>query len=337
MKITGNVKPHNAVSGDAKPRKQIAGSLQMPKKIHDSVIVDSELSDTSTNPVENRAVKAAMNVALIKKAEVGNPIEFFDGADSVPLLEMSMGMPVEVEEGTPSLESPKRPNAWSEINIMRSITFPDFPDFPIGPVGPGTALVAAVNTADDEDDTENDVSSEGGSITIPIVDENGNAVEIYGGTLDVLTGELNTPWVSVDLASLQWTTELEENGIIALRAELPEYYPDSTSSFFAEHYPYRGAYKPRESTDLGIYRQNSTGNWIRRVHMVLPSGQTPAGLLVYESSSPRTLQLGARQIRTKLGRNYFEPDHGTLSLKYCADATLAYERLLKQIEELQKS
>lgn len=61
MKITGNVKPHNAVSGDAKPRKQIAGSLQMPKKIHDSVIVDSELSDTSTNPVENRVIKAALD------------------------------------------------------------------------------------------------------------------------------------------------------------------------------------------------------------------------------------------------------------------------------------
>ena len=48
-------------SGEVKTRQAIFGNLQMPTVVGGSIVVDSELSPTSENPVQNKVIKAALD------------------------------------------------------------------------------------------------------------------------------------------------------------------------------------------------------------------------------------------------------------------------------------
>lgn len=50
------------ISGEVNDRQGISGDLQMPRIVSGgSITVDSELSSTSENPVQNKAIKAALD------------------------------------------------------------------------------------------------------------------------------------------------------------------------------------------------------------------------------------------------------------------------------------
>ena len=101
-------------------------------------VIDTELSDTSTNPVQNKAVKekldelsetadAANDLALAAyptDTASGEVVSFPDGADNVPVKKLVVNIePYQEGDGDPSPENVRPIHGWTELHTVRSADF----------------------------------------------------------------------------------------------------------------------------------------------------------------------------------------------------------------------
>lgn len=154
MTISGEVNVRQGISSEANVRHGISGDLQMPRIVGGgSITVDSELSTTSENPVQNKVITAALNEkqnipdnegttgqvltktdqgaiwedtnipdsARIHKTASGNIATFDDGADDVPVKQLTVSIePVQSGSGDPSPENLRPITGWTGANVFAS-------------------------------------------------------------------------------------------------------------------------------------------------------------------------------------------------------------------------
>lgn len=148
---------------------------------------------------------------------------------------------------------------------------------------------------------------------------------VYGGTLDVTTGELKVTHGRVDLGSLSWITggsgysERYQGAISGIK--LP---PDNQTPFngLCECYEVAPWGYLNESGHDFFICQNSAINALA-IRSTNYASQTDfenainGKYLVYELATPQTFTLTKEQIQTLLGQNYVSHDGGgTISLVY---------------------
>lgn len=94
-------------------------------------VVDAALSDTSTNPVQNKVVKtladdveAARKTALasyITDTVSGSIASFSDGADDVPVKDLTVAIePVQSGSGDPAPDNVRPITGWTGVNVTRT-------------------------------------------------------------------------------------------------------------------------------------------------------------------------------------------------------------------------
>jgi hypothetical protein len=151
---------------------------------------------------------------------------------------------------------------------------------------------------------------------------------IYGGELDVITGELTVDRASVDLGSLTWTTLA--SGRHSAFISNGKFAPTNTDIANA----LSSQYKVTSATDIPnidssfCYGANGVANLL--VNDSRYNGEDATAFktamngvqLVYELATPYTIQLTQQQIRLLKGTNNISCNTGDLSIKYYPDNVL---------------
>lgn len=144
---------------------------------------------------------------------------------------------------------------------------------------------------------------------------------VYGGKVDVATGELVVNKASSDLGDLSWVKSAEGrfqstslNGIIA--ANTGAEMPNMECSVYE-------VYRAGAGTTIGITAFTEGGtSYIRCIDSSYADAPTFTNgvrgqTIVYELATPQTFTLSKEQIQTLLGQNYVSHDGGgTISLVY---------------------
>lgn len=149
---------------------------------------------------------------------------------------------------------------------------------------------------------------------------------VYGGTLDVTTGELTVTHGRVDLGSLSWTLvgsgnseRFQTNGLTDNL--LPPNNSTPFSGLCEEYEIARWDYLESAGHDIFICN-NSTSHWlaVRNTNYTSATDFTNSvngKYLVYELATPQTFNLTPTQVKTLLGQNYVSHNGGgTISLVY---------------------
>ena len=150
---------------------------------------------------------------------------------------------------------------------------------------------------------------------------------VYGGTLDVTTGELTVDRAYVDLGTLNWTYSTADTRFYTTNLTDVKKVTDTSivMNGLCSHYDIV-AYRYVNSTSaldsvMGLY-STSTANYLAikdtRYTDATTFTQAVNGVqLVYELATPQTFNLTPTQVLTLLGQNYVSHDGGgTISLVY---------------------
>ena len=150
---------------------------------------------------------------------------------------------------------------------------------------------------------------------------------VYGGTLDVVTGELVVDRAMVDLGTLTWSLSTAGVFITTSLNKANAYVGD----YYCSNYPYMGtttsntgAYNKGNNT-LSLYTGEDRRVYIRDDLYTDASDFTSAmnGVqLVYPLATPTTYQLTPTEIDSLLGTNNVWCDAGDVYVKYVADTKL---------------
>jgi hypothetical protein len=174
-------------------------------------------------------------------------------------------------------------------------------------------------TTDAEDGTTYNIQFKDGS----------NPLTVYGGTLDVVSGELVVDRVIVDLGTLNWsysavdvrffTTDIKDikkvmSGAIVMNG-LCSHYDIVAYEYVHKSYALDGV--------MGLY-STSTTNYlaVKDTRYTSSSDFTNAASgtkLVYELATPQTIQLTPTQVKMLKGINTVSADCGDTQLKYQPD------------------
>ncbi len=163
---------------------------------------------------------------------------------------------------------------------------------------------------------------------------------VYGGTLDVVSGELTINKALATIGSLNWAmnrTNIFEATISGLKYASYGTMPNIISS----------AYKTitaRNGGDMPSASDNSiTTNASDPIVYIKDTAYSSASdfktgrssqTIVYELATPITTTLTPTQVTTLLGYNNIWADSGSVEVEYRADTTLAYNELLSLIASL---
>ena len=154
---------------------------------------------------------------------------------------------------------------------------------------------------------------------------------VYGGTLDVTTGELVVDRVGVDFSTLTWTMRKTGSEHKGLSANLPyRYVPvysniKGPSNFMVDHYIVAGSTnaglireKGPDSFDIGIYGLRQNGGSANIIYAIIPVDESaPTGMAVYKTTEPITYHLTPQQILTLKGtNNVYSDTNGQMEIKY---------------------
>ena len=140
--------------------------------------------------------------------------------------------------------------------------------------------------------------------------------DVYGGVLNVSTGELTITHAIVDLGTLTWSQT--SSGYISAVSGLKRYPIPQVSTLVCDRYPtVRQDEITEPSTQFGI----STLNWTDGVYLkdvtVTDATELATKLngaqLVYELATPQTIQLTPTQVRTIQGNNNVFVDCGEVT------------------------
>ena len=150
---------------------------------------------------------------------------------------------------------------------------------------------------------------------------------VYGGTLDVTTGELTVDRAYVDVGTLNWTYSTADTRFYTTNLTDVKKVTDTSivMNGLCSHYDIV-AYRYVNSTSaldsvMGLY-STSTANYLAikdtRYTDATTFTQAVNGVqLVYELATPQTFNLTPTQVLTLLGQNYVSHDGGgTISLVY---------------------
>lgn len=140
---------------------------------------------------------------------------------------------------------------------------------------------------------------------------------VYGGTLDVVSGELVVDRAGVDMGSLTWTSLLTNPSWKCFTAQVSA-KARGQENFICSHYPFGIVYMTE--TDFIISGNNQNSNiYIRDTRYIdAETFKTAmAGVqLVYKLTTPITYQLTPTEITTLLGVNNIWSDAGDIEVKF---------------------
>lgn len=148
---------------------------------------------------------------------------------------------------------------------------------------------------------------------------------VYGGKLDVITGELTVDKAMVDLETLNWTTASTR-----CRYELSDASAPPATSILPTNVMFSDMTLVKASTSLATYGQIAylVSSGIQTL-IAYYNGILPTGQLVYELAEPITIQLDAHEVKSLLGQNNIFANTGDIDIEYKADTTLYIERLIE--------
>ena len=215
---------------------------------------------------------------------------FSDGADNIPMKKVTVRIePVQdLSHGDPSPDNVRPISGWDSVQVNH-----------------GGADVSNPTT-----------------ITIPLPQT------VYGGTLDVTTGELVVDMAMVDLGTLTWAYNAsykffradldgKANGrtnLIASSYAHGDVWDTSTDYIVAGHTGTNAIYvKDSRYTDAASFKSAMSGVQ-----------------LAYELATPITLTLTPQEIKTLLGNNNIWADAGESTVIYRADTTMYINRKIAE-------
>ena len=214
---------------------------------------------------------------------------FSDGADNIPMKKVTVRIePKQAGSGDPSPDNVRPISGWDSVQVNH-----------------GGADVSNPTT-----------------ITIPLPQT------VYGGTLDVTTGELVVDMAMVDLGTLTWAYNAsykffradldgKANGrtnLIASSYAHGDVWDTSTDYIVAGHTGTNAIYvKDSRYTDAASFKSAMSGVQ-----------------LDYELATPITLTLTPQEIKTLLGNNNIWADAGESTVIYRADTTMYINRKIAE-------
>ena len=226
----------------------------------------------------------------------GSIASFSDGADNLPLKSLVVDInPVQdLSQGDPSPENICPISGWTEVDVNHS-------------------------DADMTNPT---------TITINL------GQTVYGGTLNVLTGELVVDMAIVDLGTLTWfyisqsgKERFYSSGIKNL-VKKPATNTENANIISSAYGTYNVTHAFEKDKIISIY---TDGDILLRDTSYHDSASLKTALsgviLVYELAQPITIQLTPNQINSLLGVNNLWADSGDTEVEYRADTKLFIERL----------
>ena len=157
------------------------------------------------------------------------------------------------------------------------------------------------------------------SITFPAA-----AGTVYGGTLDVTTGELTVNWAMVDLGAKNWYPSTAA-GRTRFRTSITDIErissPNVLASLLCSNYPTKTANQTYQGTTGVSLQQNSADIYIydpQTESMTTAEFKSAmSGVqLCYKLATPQTYQLTPTEIATLLGDNTIWADTGDVSVTY---------------------
>jgi hypothetical protein len=145
----------------------------------------------------------------------------------------------------------------------------------------------------------------------------------YGGTLDVLTGELTVTLGAVDLGSLNWSFSSSENRAYTAKSDMKNPVA-GWNKIFTACSAYAIAQIGNATPTEGI-GANGTTLYMRDTRFSSAEeykAGTSGVLFVYELATPQTIQLTPAQVSTLLGTNViWASGNGEVSVTYRAEAS----------------
>lgn len=150
---------------------------------------------------------------------------------------------------------------------------------------------------------------------------------VYGGTLNVTTGELTVDKAMVDLGTLTWQTRSTGSASKVLSSSLPNPYKTSysdprewKSEAYIEYEPSNAPIliQQIETTPIGLHSLRQVANTSTIIYAIVPKDTNPTGKLVYELATPQTIQLTPAQVSLLTGTNIITTNADDLSVMYYA-------------------
>ena len=164
---------------------------------------------------------------------------------------------------------------------------------------------------------------------------------VYGGTLDVVSGEGTDDMKLVDLGNYTW---LGSNGVFYIRLD-DAYAPYNDYDFIAK--AVCSNYKVMSRNALYTNTNNNAFSIHKTDHVyftIRDNSYTAASAfqsamngvnLCYQVATGTALTLSATEVDTLLGANNIWADTGDTTAEYRADATLAYNKIISRLEALE--
>lgn len=218
-----------------------------------------------------------------EKTASGNPASFDDGAYGLPLKSLLVNIsPKQKGSGDPSPTNIREIEPWTEVKIYQS-----------------------------GEDTNNFMT-----IRVPL------NREVYGGTLNVVSGELVITHAYVDMGTLTWlraTTNVFKGTFNGLKpapnTSMPNAIADSYKALIKADFetnPTNFSFRSDNSDPYLYFRNNSYD--VASDFKSAMSGKYVA----YELANPTTIQLSSKQVTTLLGQNSIWASTGAVVAKYLA-------------------
>lgn len=224
----------------------------------------------------------------------GSPANFPDGADGVPVVDLSVAInPVQEGTGDPSPENIRPISGWTGLTLYQS----------------------GADTSDPEE------------LAVSWASEAGT---VYGGTLDVTTGVLTVTRGIVDFGDLNWNkgqstsiswAPIVSGPLAAMKRPASNSVPvDAICSEYKTtpasggHSNYQIYCNVSGSTYFGLYNANFAELTTSEIKAALTGVK-----MVFALNTPVTYQLTPTEVRTLLGENNIWADTGDVTVEYRAD------------------
>ena len=239
--------------------------------------------------------------AFIVKSASGQIASFNDGADDVPMKSVKVAIvPKQSGSGDPSPTNVRPITGWTDINV----------------------IVSPTTTA-----------SDGTTTPVPL------GQTVYGGTVDVVSGEWEKTKVGIDMGSLDWRKSGPYSGFYATLAGIKRPSWGSVISAISSMYRATSFNEFDDLADDYIFAGEPTSDtlYVRNPDYTDASAFKTAmagQMIVYDLATPTTVQLTPAQVATLLGTNNVWSDAGSVAVEYRADPTLAYNELANVIVSL---
>ena len=153
---------------------------------------------------------------------------------------------------------------------------------------------------------------------------------VYGGTLDVTSGELVVDRAMVDLASLTW--ELRSSGLYR-STEIPDIKTVDKQNVrvngIAEKYIVDSYTRAKDNLSAFYLGMDSNNK-----RVFVSGGSSGSGSFVYELATPITYTLTPQEITSLLGANNLWADTGDSEISYCVDPTLLLDNESSEIQSI---